>query len=496
MIDRTGSTHATDPLPPEVAGQIAEWRSLMSARPGVAPEDVDELEDHLVSQMRDLRSAGLSPEEALLIALRRLGAQDAVAREFGAVHSERLWRQLGTAGNTPPIGEADATGRRDRAQAEPATRPARWDLLPALGLGLLAGLAVRLPYSVLGEPAFDGFYLRNIAFLVLPFLAAHFLIRRRLQQVADEPAGPALLAAVFAVSAVLVNLYPGDATGQTLWLSALHLPIALCVATGIAYLGPRWRTLEAWMDWVRFLGEAIVYYVLIALVGAALVGIVSGIFTAIDTPADLVAQVIGWVVPVCAAAAVLVCAWLVERKKSVIENMAPVLTSVFTPLLTVALAVFLVAAALTGNPVDLDRDVLIWFDAVLVAVTAIVLFTVSARTPSTPGTRPRTRALDWMQLALIVAAIAVDLLMLWAMAGRLLEWGASPNKLAGLGCNILLLAHLAGSAWFYGLICAGGGPGSPRAELSLQRWQSLALPAFGVWAGAVALAFPPVFGWI
>ncbi len=233
-------------------------------------------------------------------------------------------------------------------------------------------------------------------------------------------------------------------------------------------------------------GEAVVYYVLIALCGGLLVAILAAVFGVTDVPAGAIDQVIGWVVPVGAAGAVLVCAWLVERKKSVVENMAPVLTAVFTPLLTAVLLAFLVVAGLTGGPVGMDRDTLVIIDGVLVAVAAIVLFTVSAR----PSRERRVRALDWMQLVLVAAAILVDLVMLWAMAGRLLTWGATPNKIAGLGCNLLLLAHLTGSAWQYGRLCAG------RASArGLERWQSLALPAFGVWALVVALAFPPAFGW-
>lgn len=55
--------------------------------------------------------------------------------------------------------------------------------------------------------------------------------------------------------------------------------------------------------------------------------------------------------------------------------------------------------AVNGDPVTVDRDVLIVFDAVLIAVAGIVMFTVSAR-PSGPR-----RGLDWMQLTLVVAAI-------------------------------------------------------------------------------------------
>jgi len=289
---------------------------------------------------------------------------------------------------------------------------------------------------------------------------------------------------------VLVNLSPADPSSQTFWLTAIHLPIALAVTVGIAYLGDRWRSLEAWMDWVRFLGEVVLYYVLVALGGAVLTVISTAIFRAIDISGPAFGRVLGWLLPVAAVAAVIVCGWLVERKKSVIENMAPVLTAVFTPLMTLALVAFLIALAVTGNPVDSDRNVLIIFDAVLIAVAAIAVFTVSARSPERPG-----GALDWMQLVLIVVAVAVDLVMLWAMAGRLAQWGPSANKIAGLGANILLLGHLAGSAWWYLRVCLARRTSPVATTTRLVRWQCAALPVFGSWALVVALVFPPLFGW-
>ncbi len=454
------------PLPPAAEGldaPLGEWRDMMTRRPGITTEDVDELEDHLLSEVHDLRRVGLSPEEAFLIAVRRLGSPSDVAREYGAVHTDRLWRQLVLTPSEPsPAGSL----------------PSGWDLPAALGLGLLAGLATRIPYSFMdGGTAID-FYPRNLAFLVLPFLIVYLAARAQTR----SRSGLTLLLTVFAASALLVNLYPFTWPHQTLWLTTLHLPIALASTAGIAYLGKRWRSLESWMDWVRFLGEAVIYYVLIVLVGALISMLIMQIFIAVDAPAT--STVFGWVFPVCAAGAVLVCAWLVERKKSVMDNMAPVLTAVFTPLLTLGLLSFLVVVLTGGQLISLEREVLISFNGLLIVVAGVVLFTVSARRPESSH-----RGLDWMQLILVCVAVAVDVLLLWAMSGRLLEYGTSPNKLAALGCNVILLAHLAGSAWHYVRVLVWQKPG-----LNLVRWQCWALPVFGVWAAIVALAFPPLFG--
>ena len=47
---------------------IAQWRSYVRRRQAIHPVDVDELEDHLRSQAGALEEAGLTPDEAFLIA--------------------------------------------------------------------------------------------------------------------------------------------------------------------------------------------------------------------------------------------------------------------------------------------------------------------------------------------------------------------------------------------------------------------------------------------
>ena len=439
----------------EISTQLRQWRDTVAANRGLTADDVDELEDHLLAEYQDLSALGLSSDEALLVAKHRLGSVAEVASEYLQAHPDRAWEQL------------------------PAARTgAGWHLPAALGLGLVAGLVVRVPLAI-SEPFAESFYLRGAILAVLAFLAVYLVATASTR----DRFGIGVLAGGFGIGALAAALYPGDWDTQTLILTAIHLPVFLLVLTGIGYLGRRWRSLEAWMDWVRYLGEGFIYYVLTALGGGVVVGLLIGIFTAIGVDGETLGEVASWIVPVGAAGAVLVCAWLVERKKSAMENMAPVLTAVFTPILTLALLSFLVVVVITGSPVDLGREVLIIFDVLLIVVAAIVLFTVSARAPESGP-----RALDWMQLALIGAGIAVDLLLLWAMSGRLLEFGTSPNKLAALILNLLLLVHLIGSAIHYVGIVRG------RPALRLERWQCLALPVFAAWAAIVALVFPPLFG--
>src|SRR5205814_1611707 len=125
------------------------------------------------------------------------------------------------------------------------------------------------------------------------------------------------------------------------------------------------------MTLAQFPGVLPIYYVLIALGGGVLTGFTFMLVAAIGMNADWF--VAGWLIPCGAAGAVIVGSWLVEAKQSVIENMAPVLTRLFTPLFTVLLLVFLATMAWTGSPINVKREVLIDFDLLLAVVPVVMV---------------------------------------------------------------------------------------------------------------------------
>src|SRR5438093_11764292 len=120
-----------------------------------------------------------------------------------------------------------------------------------------------------------------------------------------------------------------------------------------------------------------------------------------------------WLIPCGAMGAVIVGSWLVEAKQSVIENMAPVLTRLFTPLFTIVLLVFLATMAWTRRPIDIQRNVLIAFDLLLVVVVGLVLYAASARDPEAPPS-----LFDGLQLLIIVSALVVDTVAHSAIVSR------------------------------------------------------------------------------
>jgi hypothetical protein len=220
---------------------------------------------------------------------------------------------------------------------------------------------------------------------------------------------------------------------------------------------------------------------LIALGGGVLTAFLAMIFKAIGVDLEQFLQ--EWWVPCGIAGAVVVASWLVEAKQSVIENMAPVLTRLFTPFFAFALVAFLGTVLLTGRGIAVDRDVLIGFDLLLVLVLALLVYSVSARDPSAPP-----GAFDVLQVVLVVSALLADAVALWAIAARISEFGFTPNRVAALGENIILLVNLAWSAMLYLRFLRGRG-----SFAAIERWQTNYLPVYAVWAAIVVVVFPLAF---
>jgi hypothetical protein len=447
-----------------VEEQIAQWRSYLARRQAIHPVDVAELEDHLREQIAVLVDAGLTDDEAFLVAVRRMGKLDALSREFAREHSDRLWKQL--------VVSPSDTGEQQTA--------ARTDAIVAFCLAVAAAVVIKVPalFGIqLDEDA--GFYARNLSLFVLPLLTGYFAWKRRL-----DTSTVRWLAVAFVVAGVLANIYPFAPEGYTEMLTALHLPIALWLVVGIAYAGGRWGQVGGRMDFIRFSGELFIYYVLIALGGGLLTAFMAMIFQSIGIDAEPFFE--SWLLPCGAVGAVVVASWLVEAKQSVIENMAPVLTRLFTPLFTAALVTFLGALLWTGHGVGIDRNVLIAFDLLLVVVLGLLLYSASARDPRTPP-----GAFDVLQVVLVVSALLADAVALWAIAARITEFGFTPNRVAALGENVILLVNLAWSVVLYIRFLRGRAPFTV-----LERWQTNYLPVYAGWAAIVVIAFPPMFGYI
>ena len=345
----------------------------------------------------------------------------------------------------------------------------------------LAALAVKIP-AFLGYSLADftsgatAVYLLNIGFFTFPFVVGYFFTKDR-----PSRATVVWLAVAFFAIFLAVNLYPFRMDGHTQMLTSIHTPIALWLLTGVAFAGGAWRDSRRRMEYVRFSGETFLNWVLLCLGGGVLVALTLGVFSALGVSVE--SFVLNWMMPCGAAAAVVVAAWLADTRPG---RLAPMLARVFTPLFTVLLVALLIAVVAAGGILDIDRDSLIVLDLLLVVVLALILYSLSSQSPESEPTW-----FDRMQLFLVGSTLIVDVVALASIVGRLFDHGFSPNRLAALGMNVVVLVALAGSTRYQCRYVRGREPYG-----ATERWHMRYLPIYLFWVTIVALVFPVAFGWL
>ena len=339
----------------------------------------------------------------------------------------------------------------------------------------LAGMVAKFPDFFAIEP--DFFYPRNLGFIVFPFLSAYFIWKQ----------GMNIRFIIFSaltvvLSALYINFIPGDDTNDSFILACIHLPVFLWFVLGINFSGQNLKETTYRMQFLSYNGDLLVMMAIIMIAGGIMTGITLGLFSLIDMPIE---EIYFKYVGIWGLAAVpIISTFLVRSNPNLVGKVSPVVARVFTPLVLVMLTLYLGAVIITGKDPYKDREFLIVFNALLVGVMALILFSVAETSKST-----RPKATLVMLLALSIITLIINGIVLSAILFRISEWGFTPNRMAVLGSNLLILAHLVWVA--YTLFKA------VRSNLgtdSVNRAIAGFLPVYFVWVFLVTFLLPLVFG--
>jgi len=302
------------------------------------------------------------------------------------------------------------------------------ELIFVVVVSFIAGLIAKIPDFTEIKP--DFFYPRNIAFIVFPLLSAYFAWKHKIQT-----KNILIVSAAFLVSVIYINLLPDDINSDTLILACIHLPLFLWTALGFTFVGDKLNNNQRRLDFLRYNADLVVMTTIILIAGGLLTAITFGLFQLIDIKIEeFYFHYIGiWGL----AAAPIVGTYLVQTNPQLVNKVSPVIAKVFTPLVLVTLVVYLVALIFTGkNPYN-DREFLLIFNALLIGVMAIIFFSI-AETSKNADSKIGTILL----LGLSIVTVIVNGIALSAILFRISEWGITPNRLAVLGGNILILTNL------------------------------------------------------
>jgi len=439
--------------------EIGLWKDQLRSKGHVSEQDILEMENHLVEEIDSLKEKSLSDDESFLVAIKRMGNLNAISMDYARSRSNALWKQM-----------ARDFGSPDNVMQH--KREIRFLIL----CSLLAGIAGVLPSAILNIPFMEEFYVRNLFLFFVPFISLFMILRRGFTW-------KSLLipAAGFFITALAINLYPFAPEGQTFFLSIIHLPFWTWGLFLFSYSGDPIPTRKVRMDFLRLSGEMFIFTILILCGVAVLTSITFFLFSTINIPAEDI--IISYILPILVFASPVVGMWLADSKRSVIENIAPILARIFSPLFLVTLCVFLAVMVISGFASLSDRNFLIAADVMLAFVLALVLYIFSSR-----DNRTEFGLFDIISFALIAMAILIDVLALGAIVIRIADFGFSPNRTVALGENIILLLNLGGLAWHQGRFIMRKAPYS-----TVPDFQADYLYALLVWTGVVSLIVPILF---
>lgn len=341
-------------------------------------------------------------------------------------------------------------------------------------LALTAGLMAKLPEIFsLNE---ERFYSRNIAFLIFPFLIAYFSWKNK--QTIRQLILPGIS---IVLSVVYVNILPGKKETDAIILACIHLPFMLWAIAGYTFIGGNIKDAQKKIAYLRFNGDFVVMSALIVLSGIIFSGLTMGLFSIIKV--DIVMMYTQYVVVFGLAAVPIVGTYLVLNNPQLVNKISPVIARIFTPFVLVTLVIFISSVIYTGNyPYD-DRNALMIFNGLLIGVMALILFSVSEVTKNTKRRTNLAILLGLSALTIVINGIALS-----AILFRLQEFGISPNRIAVLGANLLILGNL--SLVSYKLLRIVMNKGEIE---DLEKSMTIMLPVYGIWACMVCFGFPLLF---
>ena len=345
-----------------------------------------------------------------------------------------------------------------------------WTLL-AISAALVAFL-MQLPdlFSI----SHDLYFPRNMSFIVMPGIGAYFAYNQGLSL--RDLAWPLF---ILVVSIVYINLLPEGST--TLLLTCLHVPILLWLVVGYIFAG---NDSAKRMEFLRYHGDLVLMTDVIGLAGGLFTGLTLNLFQLIDI--DIEDYYFRYLVLSILPSVPLLATFLVRQNASLVSKISPVIARIFTPIVTITLALFLVAVIFTGKDPYNDREFLMVFNGILIGVMALILFSLGEATKVNAS-----RVHQYFLFALALVAIIDNGIALSAIGYRLVEFGITPNRIVVLGSNALIMVHLMLATKNVGFFLRG--------RTSIEEFEkgiTSYLPIYAIWAAIVSFLFPLLFQFI
>ena len=317
---------------------------------------------------------------------------------------------------------------------------------------------------------------RNLGTIVFLPLLLYVLWRQ------NTPKKQALIALSILLSGTLfLNLLPGTEQEAPFLLACLHMPVVFWSAYAYASLGNNWSSNLKRVDLLRTNGDLLLLVGLICLGGILFSALTVGLFKMIQM--DVAPFYFEKIAPWGLASVPVLALFLLQHNKTLVQKISPLIATLFTPFALLTLLLFSSTLPFASLTVFEDREFLLVFDLILLAILALILFSLS-------DPKKQTKKKVWLFLlfGLAIVALVDNLVVLTAIGFRMAEFGLSPNRLAVLGLNFIMFLHL-GAITSAILQTLRTKSHFERIEVKIGQF----LPFYSLWAAFVALIFPLLF---
>ena len=324
----------------------------------------------------------------------------------------------------------------------------------------------------------DAFFSRNLGLIVLFGLAFYTFISR--ESIKTKPL--LITIGTFLISALYINLIPYDPKSDSMVLAYFHLPLLLWCIYGLIFIDFDTNNSSKRVDYLKYNGDLAILMALILIVGGILSGVTIELFAAIDIKIE---KFFSEYIAFSGLVSVPIIATFIIRKFPFVANkIAPIIANIFSPLVLITLVIYLISILISGKDPYNDRDFLLVFNIMLLGVMAIIMFSVSET-----SFQDKRKFNNLVIFALSIVTIIIDLIALSAILFRISEFGFTPNRVAVLGSNVLILGNLL--LIMIDLYKANfRNKGANLVEVTIAKY----LPIYMLWTIAMVFIIPVLFG--
>ena len=352
------------------------------------------------------------------------------------------------------------------------------DIYVLLAACLTAAFLIKLPDIFVLNITDDIFYARNIGIIVFLGLTIYMVWTNKI----NEPRKLLLILFSYIIPVIYVNLLPPTEDRDSINLVYLHLPLLMWSIYGLVFIDFDFKDKIRRIEFIRYNGDLAVLMAVLVISGGILTGITIGLFAAIGISIE---EFYMQNIAIAGAVSVpIVATFMMKNYTSLTNKIAPVIAAIFRPLVLITAIVYLIALIFSEKNPYSDREFLLIFNVMLIGVMAVIVFSVSEVSAA-----KKQKFKGIILFALSIITVIIDLIALSAIFYRLGNYGITPNRLAVVGSNLLILGNLT-------LIIAAlykvNFKNAPirEVELTIAKY----LPVYMVWILFVVFLFPLLFG--